>query len=93
MERLPKNSSIIETAEEYIKKALEIYHRLDERFPGQHMSSEARTTALYGRLLKLCPNLQNKANEQLDRTLKLYTILDNENPGRYEKEIKNLNFK
>ena len=57
------------------------------------MSSEARTTALYGRLLNLCPNLQNKATEQLARALKLYTMLDNENPGRYEKEIQNLKFK
>lgn len=37
----------LQNAETYINKALDIYHRLDQRYPGQHMSSEARTTALY----------------------------------------------
>lgn len=37
----------LKPAEEYSKK-LEIYHRLDNRFPRQHMCSETRTTAPYG---------------------------------------------
>lgn len=39
----------MQNAEVYINSAIEIYQRLDQRFPGQHMSSEARTTALYGK--------------------------------------------
>lgn len=78
-------------AEEYIKKALEIYYHLGEKFPGQHMSSEARTIALYGRLLELYDNRNDQANEYIEKALQLYLVLDDIAPGRYQKEINTLN--
>lgn len=77
----------LKDAEEYLLKALDIYHRLEERFPGQHLSSEARTTALYGRLLRVYPERQDEAEEHFDKALNLYTILDNDYPGRYAWEM------
>ena len=82
--------SKIQNAEMYINNAIEIYQRLDQRFPGQHMSSEARTTALYGKLLMLCPERHDEALEQFDKALTLYITLDNDNPGMYKQEIHNL---
>lgn len=84
---LASKQAKLHTAEEYIKKALEIYQRLDKRFPGQHMSSEARTTALYGRLLMLCSDRQDEATEFFEKALLLYMTLDNNNPGMYRQEI------
>lgn len=60
----------------YINEALEIYHRIDKRFPGQHMSSEARTLALYGMLLKLSDDRQEESCLLLDKAVTLYTKLD-----------------
>ena len=54
------------------------------------MSSQARTTALYGKLLKLWETRQNEACEIFNKALKLYTLLDNENPGMYKNEINSL---
>lgn len=85
--KLAELQSKVQKAENYIKEALLIYNRLDQRFPGQHMSSEARTTALYGRLLKLIPNRKSESKELIERAIKLYTLLDTENPGRYKKEL------
>ena len=85
--KLAELQSKVQKAENYIKEALLIYNRLDQRFPGQHMSSEARTTALYGRLLKLIPNRKSESKELIERAVKLYTLLDTENPGRYKKEL------
>lgn len=79
--------SKIQNAEFYINKALEIYHRLDEKYPGQHMSSEARTTALYGKLLMLCMDRHAEACTHLDKAILLYKTLDNENSGMYSEEI------
>lgn len=80
----------MQNAEAYINNAIEIYQRLDQRFPGQHMSSEARTTALYGKLLMLCPERHDEALEQFDKALTLYITLDNDNPGMYRQEIHTL---
>ena len=80
----------LQEAENYLQKALEIYKHLDTKFPGQHMSSQARTTALYGKLLKLWETRQNEACEIFNKALKLYTLLDNENPGMYKNEINSL---
>ena len=82
--------SKIQNAEMYINNAIEIYQRLDQRFPGQHMSSEARATALYGKLLMLCPERHDEALEQFDKALTLYITLDNDNPGMYKQEIHTL---
>lgn len=82
--------SKIQNAEMYINNAIVIYQRLDQRFPGQHMSSEARTTALYGKLLMLCPERHAEALEQFDKALTLYITLDNDNPGMYKQEIHTL---
>lgn len=79
--------SKIQNAEFYINKALEIYHRLDEKYPGQHMSSEARTTALYGKLLMLCADRHTEARTHLDKAILLYKTLDNKNSGMYREEI------
>lgn len=79
--------SKIRDAETYIAKALKIYHRLDKRYPGQHMSSEARTTALYGKLLMLCTDRKDEAKTHFDKAILLYKTLDNENPGIYRQEI------
>ena len=79
--------SKIQNAEFYINKALEIYHRLDEKYPGQHMSSEARTTALYGKLLMLCADRHTEARTHLDKAILLYKTLDKENSGMYKEEI------
>ena len=43
------------------------------------MSSETLTTALYGKLLMLCADL--------DKAILLYKTLDNENSGMYREEI------
>lgn len=77
----------IQNAEMYINKALDIYHRLDKRYPGQHMSSEARTTALYGKLLMLCTDRHAEARTHLDKAILLYKTLDNENSGIYREEV------
>lgn len=74
-------------AEECIKKALEICHRLDKALSGQNMNFEASATALYGKLLMLCPERHNKAKELFGKALKLYITLDNENIGTYKQEI------
>jgi len=76
-----------QNAEKYLREALKIYHRLDEKFPGQHISSEARTLALYGRLLKICPKREYEAKELFEQAMNLYTFLDNEYPGRYAWEM------
>lgn len=77
----------IQNAEMYINKALDIYHRLDKRYPGQHMSSEARTTALYGKLLMLCTDRHAEARTHLDKAILLYKTLDNEISGIYREEV------
>ena len=79
--------SKIQKAEMYINKALEIYHSLDKRYPDQHISSEARTTALYGKLLMLCPDRHDEARTHLDKAILLYKTLDDKNPGMYRQEI------
>lgn len=84
---IASKQSKIQNAEMYIAKALEIYHRLNKRYPGQHMSSEARTTALYGKLLMLCTNRKDEAKVHFDKAILLYKTLDNENPGIYRQEI------
>lgn len=80
----------IQNAEIYITKALNIYHRLDKRYPGQHMSSEARTTALYGKLLKLYNYRNTEANMYIKKALQLYYTLDNAKPYKYQTEIQSL---
>lgn len=80
----------IQNAEIYITKALNIYHRLDKRYPGQHMSSEARTTALYGKLLKLYNYRNTEANMYIKKALQLYYTLDNTKPYKYQTEIQSL---
>ena len=51
------------------------------------MSSEARTTALYGKLLMLCTDRKDEAKTHFDKAILLYKTLDNENPGIYRQEI------
>lgn len=78
----------LQNAETYINKALDIYHRLDQRYPGQHMSSEARTTALYGKLLILGTERYAEALTHLDKAMQLYKTLDNETSGIYKEELR-----
>lgn len=81
-----QNSRTID-AEQYIKDALMIYHNLDIKYPGQHQSSEARTTVLYARLLSKSEIRKQEAVELYDKALKLYQLLNSDNNGAYIEEI------
>lgn len=81
-----QNTRVIE-AEQYIKEALTIYHNLDIKYPGQHQSSEARTTVLYARLLNKSDARKSEALTLYNKALKLYQALNADNNGAYIDEI------
>jgi hypothetical protein len=84
---LSSQSSRIVEAEQYIQDALTIYRNLDAKYPGQHQSSEARTTVLYARLLN---NIESRRDESItiyNKAIELYQTLNSDNPGAYDKEI------
>lgn len=77
-------------AEESLKKALEIYHRLDQKYPGQHVGSEARTCSAYARLLKSMPDRKNEAMIYYKKAIELNEVLEKDYPGTYAIELEKL---
>jgi len=77
-------------AEALLKEALGIYHNLEQKFPGQHSSSEARTCSAYARLLEKIPERENDAIRLYNKALESNLALEKEHPGTYSVEIENL---
>lgn len=79
-----------EDAEQYLREAIDIYCRLEKKYPERHMSSEARTYVIYAELLKKNPDRIEEAKIYYRKALKLYRKLEQDSQGIYTVEINNL---
>ena len=70
--------------------ALDIYESLDKLYPGQHMSSTARTYTTYARLLVNWSGRTEDAKAAYKKALDINHSLEHDYPGVYNNEIENI---
>ena len=76
-----------EIVRQSFEEALDIYHKLDQLYPGQHMGSEAKTCLRYAEFLKKSSHTSDLALEYFKRALELNETLEHDYPGVYTKEV------
>ena len=84
---LSDNPASEETVRQSFEEALDIYHKLDQLYPGQHMGSEAKTCLLYAEFLQKSDHAPDLALEYFKRALELNETLEHDYPGVYTKEV------
>ena len=76
-----------DTVHQSFEEALDIYHSLDKKYPGQHIGSEAKTCLLYAEFLERSSCDPDIALNYYKRAFELNEILEQDYPGVYTKEV------